>query len=232
MDRLPAAKPFIDRAYEVILDAICNGDLKPGERLTQEVIAARLNISRQPVTHALAMLKTQGFVAEVGHRRLVVAPIDPQQLVAIYQFRSAVEPLAVRLATPRMTPGDIERGRQIIALGQGAVRASDSHALLRADVDFHSFIYQLSGNSVIVETMALNWHHALRAMGAIQRRHSDELGGTWQEHESVLNAMADGNADLAAELMRAHMTLAYDRTTRLVSMTDNQVRPIKQLLQK
>jgi DNA-binding transcriptional MocR family regulator len=48
----------------------------PGERLTQENIAARLNVSRQPVTHALAVLKAQGFLAQ-GRQGLTVTAVDP-----------------------------------------------------------------------------------------------------------------------------------------------------------
>ena len=65
MDALLSAKSLVDQAYGVILDAVCDGTLKPGERLTQEDIASRLNVSRQPVTHALALLKAQGFLDAV-----------------------------------------------------------------------------------------------------------------------------------------------------------------------
>ena len=57
MESLQQPKSLVDQAYEVILNALCDGTLKPDERLTQEEIAARLNVSRQPVTHALAVLK-------------------------------------------------------------------------------------------------------------------------------------------------------------------------------
>ena len=75
MDTLSPQKSLVDQAYERILDAVCDGTFRPGERLTQEEIAARLNVSRQPITHALAMLKTQGFLTEAGRRewpRLVI----------------------------------------------------------------------------------------------------------------------------------------------------------------
>jgi DNA-binding GntR family transcriptional regulator len=202
MERLSVATRLIDQAYEAIVDAVCSGDLKPGERLTQELIAARLDVSRQPVTHALAMAKKQGFLSEVGRGRLVVAPVDPQQLQAIHQFRSAVEPLAVRLATPHLTSEAIEQGRSIIARARQIIPTGNTKTLLHADVDFHSFVYTWSGNSVIVETMALNWQHIRRAMSF--GTPYAEVADVWDEHESVLDAMAEGNANLAAERMYAH----------------------------
>ncbi len=70
MGSLDAPKTLMDQAYAVILDAISSGTLKPGERLTQENVAQRLNVSRQPIHHALLVLKAQGFVREAGRRGL------------------------------------------------------------------------------------------------------------------------------------------------------------------
>ena len=103
MKSLIAPKTLVDQAYAVILDAISDGTLKPGERLTQDSVAQRLNVSRQPIHNALLVLKAQGFVREAGRRGLAVAPLDPELFEAIYQFRSAIEPLAVRLAIPFLT---------------------------------------------------------------------------------------------------------------------------------
>lgn len=100
MERLTPSETLVERAYQIILDAICDGTLRTGERLTQGEVASRLDVSRQPVGQALAMLKAQGFLVEAGRRGLSVAPVDSKLFEAIYQIRSVVEPLAVRLATP------------------------------------------------------------------------------------------------------------------------------------
>ena len=188
MDALVTPKRLVDQAYDVILDAICTGTLAPGERLTQESVAQRLNVSRQPIHNALLVLKAQGFVREAGRRGLSVAPLDPKLFEAIYQFRSAVEPLAVTLAIPRLGPDEIRQGRALVARGKSAAAKNDSKALVAADMAFHSFIYECSGNALILETMRLNWHHLRRAMGEVLR-----LPGlakrVWQEHEAILEAM-------------------------------------------
>jgi DNA-binding GntR family transcriptional regulator len=210
LESLTPPKSLVDQAYEVILDALCDGTLKPGERLTQEDIAARLNVSRQPVTHALAVLKAQGFLAPSGRRGLTVTAVAPDFFEAIYQFRSAVEPLAVRLATPRLTKQAILRGRSLVEHGRNMVVASDSRASLQADMDFHSFIYDLSGNAIIGETMRLHWRHLRRAMGEVLRYPGMSIG-VWQEHGRILESMIRGDADGAAELMRRHLVEAYER---------------------
>ena len=91
------SKSLTQKTYEAILDAICTGTLKPGERLSQDELAVKLNVSRQPVNSAIAMLKSQKFVEETGQRGVVVAPVDHDLFVSIYQFRSVIEPLTVEL---------------------------------------------------------------------------------------------------------------------------------------
>ena len=209
LETLTPPKSLVDQAYEVILDALCDGTFKPGERLTQEDIAARLNVSRQPVTHALAILKAQGFLAQ-GRQGLTVTSVEPEFFEAIYQFRSAVEPLAVKLATPRFTPEAIARGRALIEHGRQVVATGDAGAALKADMDFHSFIYDLSGNPLIAETMRLHWQHLRRAMGKVLR-HPGMSTSVWKEHGRILEDMIRGDGEGAAELMRRHLLEAYDR---------------------
>lgn len=209
LESLAPPKSLVDQAYEVILDALCDGTFQPGERLTQENIAARLNVSRQPVTHALAILKAQGFLAQ-GRQGLTVTAVDPELFEAIYQFRSAVEPLAVKLATPRLTKESIARGRALVERGRDVVASGDAGAALKADMDFHSFIYDLSGNPLIAETMRLHWRHLRRAMGKVLR-HPGMSASVWKEHGRILEGMIRGDGEGAAELMRRHLVEAYDR---------------------
>ncbi|MGA2793406.1 MAG: GntR family transcriptional regulator [Roseiarcus sp.] len=210
LELLQLPKSLGDQAYEVILDALCDGTFKPGERLTQEDIAARLNVSRQPVTHALAVLKAQGFLAQSGRRGLTVTSVEPEFFVAIYQFRSAVEPLAVKLATPRLTNQSILRGHALVERGRDMAVAGDGRASLQADMDFHSFIYDLSGNPLIGETMRLHWRHLRRAMEQVLRYPGMSIS-VWREHDRILEEMIRGDADRAAELMRRHLIEAYER---------------------
>ncbi|KAB2884010.1 MAG: GntR family transcriptional regulator [Pseudorhodoplanes sp.] len=215
METLVSSRPLVEQAYTAILDAICSGRLKPGERLTQADVAERLNVSRQPVHNALQVLKAQGFVRESGRRGLIVAPLDPGLFDAIYQLRSAIEPLAVRLATPRLTEADLERGRALLAAGAEAAKANGS-ASVKADAAFHSWIYDLSGNALIVDTMRLNWRHLQRAMGEVLR-HPSMLMRVWNEHRTIVDAMAAGDAEKAALLMHGHVVGAYEDVRRRLS---------------
>jgi DNA-binding GntR family transcriptional regulator len=203
---------LVDQAYTALLDAICDGTLSPGERLTQANVAERLKVSRQPIHNALLVLKAQGFVRESGRRGLAVAPIDQKFFHAIYEFRSAIEPLAVRLAGARMTPERIAAARALVAKGEAMARRKNIGAMIEADINFHMFLYELSGNPLIIDTMRLNWRHLRRAMGAVLQFRNISTR-VWKEHAAVIDALADGKVETAAARIQAHIVRAHSDVT-------------------
>jgi DNA-binding GntR family transcriptional regulator len=210
MQSLKPQKTLVERVYESILDAICDGTLAAGTRVTQDELAARLEVSRQPVMTALGMLKQQGFLSERGRRGLCVAPADRARFDAIYEFRSAVEPLAASLAARRKTPDLIRRARAVVAEGRRVAAAGDAKAALQADVDFHSLIYEASGNPLIIDSMQTHWQHLRRSMGEVLRR-PRFAQKVWKEHAAIVEALAAGDADEAARLIGAHVREAHER---------------------
>ena len=219
MQSLKPQPTLVEQVYETILDAICDGTLRAGERVRQHEIAARLNVSRQPVMSALGLLKAQGFLIEHGRRGLQVAPADRARFDAIYQFRAAVEPLAAALAAARMTAALLAEGRALVAQGRRVAAAGDALATLQADVDFHGFIYEASGNPLIVETMRLHWQHLRRSMGEVLRR-PRFTQRVWREHAAILDALAGHDAEGAARLIRAHVEGAHQRVREELAQQD------------
>jgi len=213
MEAIAPAKSLVEKTYDAILDAICAGEFRPGERLGQDEVAERLNVSRQPVNSAIAMLKAQRFVIDTGRRGVIVAPVDRQLFESIYQVRSAIEPLAVELATPRISSEAIKRGREIVARGTRLMQSNDPTGVLQADIDFHTLIYELSGNAIIVDTMRLNWQHLRRSMGEVLRFPGMTFQ-VWKEHRAIFNAMVSGDAADAAAKMRNHVIEAPKRVAR------------------
>src|SRR5262249_39938610 len=144
---------MVEQAYRAILDAICAGRLEPGARLTQDSVAEKLAVSRQPVGQALLLLKQQKFLVDAGRRGLMVAPLDRAFVRWIYELRFGIEPLAASLAATNATREQLAHGNELIALGQHAVRAGTIAELIAADMRFHMHLYEASGNELFVDTM-------------------------------------------------------------------------------
>jgi DNA-binding GntR family transcriptional regulator len=204
MQSLQPAPTIVEQVYRTILDAICDGRLAPGERLTQESVAEKLAVSRQPVGQALLLLKQQKFVSEAGRRGLMVAPLDRDFMRSIYELRLGIEPLAATLAARNATAADIGRGEALLASGKDAVRRNSVGELICADMQFHMYVYELSGNKLFVDLMAELWNHLRRAMREVLQ-HREYRKAIWVEHEQVLRAIATHDGAAAAALVRAHL---------------------------
>ncbi len=215
---LTASPDLIDQVHDRLLAAIVDGALAPGARVTQEDVAARLGVSRQPVSHALQLLKRRGMLIEHRKRGLVVAPLDAQRIRDLYQVRESLEGLAAELAARRAAAGqltDRERRAAQKALARGVNLGEDATIvdLVEADVAFHSAIHVMSGNTAINETVADQWPHFMRAMGSVLTNRSIPKR-IWSEHAHVLAAVLDGKPDKASTLMRHHIAGAGEDTAR------------------
>lgn len=197
--KLETAPDLVDQVYRALIDAISEGSLAPGERITQEDIAERLSVSRQPVLQALRLLKKDGFVQDAPGRGLLVAPLDAQWMAKVYEVRGALDGLAARLAARsrhRIDPKILEQGRK-------AARGRNVKAMIDADMAFHGAIYEACGNPLVADSAHQHWRHLRRVMGAVLQS-VRQREAVWDEHEAIARAIAAGDGDKAARLIEQH----------------------------
>jgi len=213
MTPLEPAPNLTDQVYARILEAITDRTLLPGQRVTQNELAERLGVSRQPVSHALHLLHRQGLLAESGRRGFEVTQLDPQRIRQLYEVRGALDALAARMAAGRVRTDATGRAQLEAALRAG--RAIDKKTplarLVALDVDFHSAIYRLAGNPAIEEIIAPQWPHMRRSMATVLAE-LDYRQSAWSEHETIAAHILSGNARAAAASAEAHAQVAGQRT--------------------
>src|SRR5258708_1829875 len=202
-------RPFLpepdlsERIHDAVLDAICSGELKSGARITQEELAQQFGVSRQPVLQAMMLLRREG---------VCVAPLDVQQARNLYVVRAALDGAAARLAAAHYTPHLVQRGRLLLDVGRRAVASGNVPAVIEADIDFHLFIYEASGNPLIGETAQPHWQHLPPVMPAALNQTHLPLSLS-DEHEGILRALEAGQASEAEELCRGHAEQMADILT-------------------
>lgn len=219
MDAIAPLKSLTQQTYDVLLNAICAGEFEPGARLNQDEIAARLKVSRQPVNSAISILKANGFVQDTGKRGVVVSRISADQFSSIYEFRSALEPFAIRLAHDRKPDDAAQIAQDMLARGWEAVKSGDTNVQIQTDFEFHTMIYDWSGNMTIAVTMRNNWHHIRRAMGVVVRQ-GISAEASWQEHRQIIDALMNGDVDSAETSMRRHIERAQSKTAAILARLD------------
>jgi DNA-binding GntR family transcriptional regulator len=218
--QLAPQQPLVDQVHDRLLGAIADGTLAPGRRLTQDEIALMLGVSRQPVSHAIQVLRRRGLLVDAGKRGVAVAPVDGQRIRDLYQVREALDGLAAELAAQRFAAcalgeGDAAGVRAILAEAAGLVESAPVSRLVDADVAFHAAIHALSGNSAIAETVAEQWPHFRRSMQLVLGN-AAMRARVWQEHAAMLAAIEAGDAQRAGRLAREHTAHAGCETARRI----------------
>jgi DNA-binding GntR family transcriptional regulator len=203
--QLEATPDLVERVYRTLSDAISDGSLAPGQRITQEDIAQQLAVSRQPVLQALRLLKKDGFVQDAPGRGLQVARLDPDWIRKVYQVRGALDALAARLAAERR----YRLPAALLQQGREAARGDDVMAMIDADLAFHAALYTAAGNPLIEQSAQLHWRHLRRVMGAVLQQ-TGQRESVWDEHEAIAQAIAAGDGDRAARLIEEHSRHASD----------------------
>ena len=203
MQPLQNSPDITESVYESLLDAICDGSLEPGQRLIEGELAVRLGVSRMPVHQALKQLRREGFLIETGRRGLAVGTIDSRFAHEIYELRAALDSAAAVAAAQNAAPSDRARGEAIIRAGRAAVADGDLRAMATADFNFHDFVYDLSGNSLISAAARMNWHHVRRSILLLAKR-PIRLGPFWDEHDGILQAVIACDPAAAGQLAREH----------------------------
>lgn len=208
MDIVKPKRSLVEETYDILVDAICTGELAPGERLHQDDIAARLNVSRQPVNSAISILRANGLVEDTGRRSVIVTRFDPGLFRAIYDYRKVIEPFAVQLAGRAIGDGHRREAERVLKAGDRAMARGGLSDLLRADLMFHEMIYGWSGNPVIEASMKTNWHHIRRSMAEVLRDGA-AVRPVWAEHHEIVDLLLSGRTDDAAQAMAHHIDHAY-----------------------
>lgn len=207
MQTIDAPRTLPELVYDAVLNAVCEGTLRPGQRVTQEALAARLNVSRLPVGQALRRLEAEGFLCRAGRRGLRVSPMTRELIRDLYGLRAGTDLVSAGLAARNMDRRFVAEGRRILADGRSAVAAHDIPLLISADWEFHWLVYETAGNAKVLELMASQWHHVRRVMNTV----IDDVarqGEVWDQHERIYEAIRDGRVADAERLAREHVDSA------------------------
>ena len=194
------------QVFEKLEEDIITGVYPRGEILTELKLVEQLGVSRTPIREALRRLEQERLIAESG-KGSVVLGITMEDLVDIMDIRQRIEGLAAYYATKNLTPEGREELRQISELQDFYFAKQDIDNLRKMDDKFHDAIYQLSNRPVLRDTL-IPLHRKSQRYRKISIEDKNRLGHSIQEHKAIYNAIISGDADLAAELITAHIERA------------------------
>lgn len=196
-----------DRAYSTLLRDIQSGALAPGAVLAEVEQAARLGVSRTPAREAISRLTADGLAAQLSPRVTVVSDFDADDIRALFEVRRALEESAASLAASR---GDSAARAQFAELAEAFADARPEAGEGAADAyydliaRYDAALDRVVGNSYFTNALRTIRTHLARAR-QLARDNRDRLLASVAEHRLIAQAIADGNAELAAHATHVHL---------------------------
>lgn len=205
------------RIHADLRQRIIGFDLPPDTTLDRSELAAHYEVSQSPIREAMMRLEQDGLVASYPQSRTVVTRIDRTRIVQEHFLRVAVECEVVRRLTENPRPEAISRLRGYLRLQEAIVEDLDQAALFKQlDDAFHEALFEAA------EQGGLHAHIASQSSQMARLRTLDlprkgKMSAVFEGHKQVIDAIEAGDANGAADAMRAHLSGTIDRIPALVA---------------
>jgi DNA-binding GntR family transcriptional regulator len=188
---------------ETIRSAIISGTLKPGEKVAEPELAERFGISRTPIREAFRQLESEGYLSVIPRKGAVVVSFSQRDVEEFYAIKSILEGYAARKACEKLSPRDIEKLQSINDKLRLMAEENDVRNFFKVHNSFHDLFIKAADNEKLTELIAT-------LLGRFQRLRiaSLSLPGRMElsviEHQKIIDAFRDGNAELAEKLVRSN----------------------------
>ncbi|GGA69031.1 hypothetical protein GCM10011385_23620 [Nitratireductor aestuarii] len=204
-------------------DDILNGALRPGDRLDEQAIARRFNVSRTPVREALRHLASSGLVEIRRNQGALVRNLTTAELLEMFQVMAELQGLAARLCARRMSRSEVATLRQLNEACEKYADEDKHEDFFQANVDFHQCIENGARNSFLMEEnaklakrlRAYRWHMTFQP-----RRMVNSVA----EHYRIVEAIEQGDEEAAHKLMRTHVDLLAGSATDVLIALETKTR--------
>lgn len=209
--------PLRDVVFHTLREAILKGDLKPGERLMELQLADKLGVSRTPIREAIRMLQQEGLAVTIPRRGAEVAKMTEKDMEDVLQIREALEILAVRLASEKITEDEIVQLEEKVSEFEEALTTGDVKLIAQTDVDFHDIIYNAAENPKLV-TMLNNLREQIYRYRVEYLKDAAIYPRLVAEHKEIIRGLKNRDKEFVVGKMKEHM--------------DNQANAVKDIIRK
>jgi DNA-binding GntR family transcriptional regulator len=211
-------RPVVDSAYLALRRDIVSGEIKPGEKLVEVVLADRYGVSRTPIREALRRLEQDDLVQRNG-RRVRVRQHRPDEILDIYEVRIVLEEAAARAAALHRTPLEVS----LLVRGHEAMRGvspDDPVGRERTCWAFHELVWSASHSRTLAELLD-RLEVNLRRYPDGAMTHPAGWRQALSDYQRLVSAIRDHRTAEAAEIVGARLRAAQD--LRLRDFADHEV---------
>ena len=200
------------RIADEIRSAVLSGEMRPGMRIRQELLAAKYGASRIPVREALKQLENEGLVVLAPNRGAWIADVNSEESIEVYKIREVVEPLAITESVPNLSDADIASLDETV---RELERVTTLEGYIQLDREFHLRTYSRARMPQLLAMIERYWNSTqhFRREFVSETLARDGLPFSDPQHLLLMDAIRGRDAQGASSMVHLHI-----RRTRLLSM--------------
>lgn len=206
MSQTNETEPLVapERVYRALRQAIFEGTVAPGDRLTTQRIAEQLGVSRTPVRAALVRLESEGLIERTGGQSARVRALTTDEVSHAYDVAMAVEGMLVYRLAQADADAELDELVAVVERMSAAAAVGDKTAWVQADERFHALLIELGGNPLASATM----ERVESVIGRLRflSLHLNPHGAaeSAEDHRAVVEAVRRREADAARSTHHTH----------------------------
>lgn len=190
-------------------DAVFSGELQPGEAIREMHVARSLQVSQATVREALVQLQQTGLVVREPNRRTTVTAFSREEIRDRLAMRTVLEELAAIEASSRLSTDDIHELERRAANSDRKIDSENSLDYVNADIDFHHYIWERCGNSILLKTLENITAPLFAFMSVLTRAALVDLK-TLKPNQRIVDALVNRDPDNIRHEIKAHLETSYE----------------------
>ena len=201
---MDAYLPLRDVVFNTLREAILKGELKPGERLMELQLAAKLGVSRTPIREAIRMLEQEGLAVTIPRKGAEVAKMTEKDMEDVLQIREALDELAAKIECEQISEEQLEELVATMHEFEESSKTDNVKKIAEADVQFHDIIYQSTGNPKLVN-MVNNLREQMYRYRVEYLKDENNYPTLMKEHKDIVEGLVRKNKTQVTETMHQHV---------------------------
>jgi DNA-binding GntR family transcriptional regulator len=196
------------QVFQSLKEAVFTGELQPGEPIREMHVARSMQVSQATVREALVQLQQTGLVVREPNRRTTVSAFSREEIRDRLQMRIALEGLAAIEASGRLNSDDIQELERRAAAIDRKIDSEHFEQYVEGDIDFHRFIWERSGNSILLKTLENTTAPLFAFMTVLTRAGLVDLTSV-RPHQRIVEAMISRDPEQIRQEIKLHMETSY-----------------------
>ncbi|QIB70021.1 GntR family transcriptional regulator [Aminipila butyrica] len=202
--------PISNSLFSKLQKDILQGKMRSGEKLTEQSICDKYQVSRTPVREALRQLEMEGLIETIPNRGAFVIGFSPQDMADMYELRKAYEVQAVKWAIQRITDEEMEDLEETFEFMEFYTQKNDIDKMLNINTGFHQLIYTASHNRMLQHVLS-SYQIYIKHSRRPTPYPENYLAEVLEEHRAIFEAFQNKDVEAGALAMTKHMEKSMSR---------------------